>query len=334
MKKPAPVIFALLIALFHQATASVMLAPGTVLPGQGYIDYGAQFAASAVAIKRISTANNGTFGFVSGVQIDERHVLTAAHAIDTAVGFWPRDYLAIAIGSNLYSSSIDIGIKRMQVHESYGGTFGTGIDLVIFELESPIPGRGVLIAPDSAPNNTMLSFAAYGQHGLVDEPLQSVDGNLRAFTSTAIDPSSQFSNYFYGAADPFGSLTGKGANRDSGGGVYYNNLLVGLIIASSGGTSSSGFTTYLDVTRPEVKAFINAFRANSISPSVTVNIATNTAHLSFSGLIPTREYRIMWSSALSSWEEANRFTASGPTGSWSESLAPEGRRFYKLEWDE
>ena len=40
----------------------------------------------------------------------------------------------------------------------------------------------------------------------------------------------------------------------------------------------------------------------------------------------------MMSATRSAWEEAYRFTATATTGSWSEALAPEGQRFYHLEW--
>ncbi len=40
------------------------------------------------------------------------------------------------------------------------------------------------------------------------------------------------------------------------------------------------------------------------------------------------------SGTLSNWEEAHRFTAASATATWSEALAPEGRMFYRLEWNE
>lgn len=69
-------------------------------------------------------------------------------------------------------------------------------------------------------------------------------------------------------------------------------------------------------------------------PIITATVTTASANLSISSLVTGREYRIMRSPTLSAWEEAHRFTATGTSGSWSEALSPEGRRFYRLEWDE
>jgi hypothetical protein len=265
-----------LVALTASEALGVVMFNATTLPGQAYMDYGAQFQNSMVGIKRVSTANNGAFGFVSGVQIDERHVITAAHAIDSATGFWPKNYLFVTMGSNLYSASTDVAIKRMSIHPSYTtGALGIGIDLVIFELDSVVPGRGVSIATSTAPNGQSLSFAGYGQHAVVDGTLQTLDGHLRAFDARSLDPSGIFDNYYYTAASASesGPLQGKGANRDSGGGVYYQNDLVGIMIAVSGGTSSVGFTTFLDLTRPEIRSWIAEFRASSVGGALGFRLA-------------------------------------------------------------
>lgn len=67
---------------------------------------------------------------------------------------------------------------------------------------------------------------------------------------------------------------------------------------------------------------------------LAISVSTTTADLSFSNLISNRGYRIMRSAVLSGWEEAHRFTAASSTATWSEPLAPAGRMFYRLEWDE
>lgn len=69
-------------------------------------------------------------------------------------------------------------------------------------------------------------------------------------------------------------------------------------------------------------------------PKLTASVVDTTAHITFANLIPNREYRLMRSGALNAWEEAHRFTPTVPTGSWSEALDPEGRQFYRLEWNE
>jgi hypothetical protein len=63
-------------------------------------------------------------------------------------------------------------------------------------------------------------------------------------------------------------------------------------------------------------------------------VSSTEAQLTFTNLITSREYRVMRSNALTGWQEAQRFTATSNTGTWNEPLAPEGRMFYRLEWDE
>lgn len=69
-------------------------------------------------------------------------------------------------------------------------------------------------------------------------------------------------------------------------------------------------------------------------PRVSCAITSTSAELTFSGLIPNREYRVMRTPTLAAWVEAYRFTAAAATNSWSESLATGGKMFYRLEWDE
>ena len=263
----------LLTLSLRPTDAAVMLAPGTTLPGQDYIDYGAQFQNSMVGIKRVSPTN-GAFGFVSGVQIDERHVITSAHGIDTtAQGFWPMKFLFSVVGTNLYTPASTTPFRRMSVHPSYGRSFGTGIDLVVIELEEALPGRGSHIADNSVASGELLVFAGFGQFALVDGALQPVDGFVRAFDATATNPSPLFDNYYYSDGYPNGLLPGKGANRDSGGGVYFGNDLVGIIIAVGAETSSSGRTTFLDLTRPEIRSWIAEFQASSVGGALGFRLA-------------------------------------------------------------
>lgn len=69
---------------------------------------------------------------------------------------------------------------------------------------------------------------------------------------------------------------------------------------------------------------------------VSIAVLSSTAHLGFSNLVTNRTYRLMRSGTLapSSWTQAHSFTATGPTATWSEPVAPEGRQFYRLEWTE
>ena len=70
--------------------------------------------------------------------------------------------------------------------------------------------------------------------------------------------------------------------------------------------------------------------------ALACTVAGGQAELSMSDLVTNRTYRLMRSGTLapSSWTQAHSFTATGPTATWSEPVAPEGRQFYKLEWTE
>ena len=78
------------------------------------------------------------------------------------------------------------------------------------------------------------------------------------------------------------------------------------------------------------------------APVVGLTVEAGQVRLGLGGLVVGREYRVMRSESLLSWDEADRFTvvedpmpASGRVDrEWSEAAVLPGRRFYKLEWDE
>jgi hypothetical protein len=261
---------ALWSAVPKQAEAAVMLAPGTVLPGEEYKTYGATFADSVVAIKTISPTS-GTVRYASGVQLDEYTIITAAHVLDAAVGFRPFANVFVLGGVNFFSPDFESSIATYVIHPTYsqGSGLGTGsqIDLAVITLSTPIFGRGAIIG-SSIPNGEVVALAGYGQHGLSPSSLQAQDGYIRAFNGETVNPSGLFDNQYYGMTIGFSSinLRGMGAQYDSGGGVFHDNQLVGFMTAASGSSS----TTFLDLTNSEIQNFI---AANSIpEPSRAVLI--------------------------------------------------------------
>lgn len=80
--------------------------------------------------------------------------------------------------------------------------------------------------------------------------------------------------------------------------------------------------------------FVTPVSEVSVFPKVSCALTSTAAQLTFSDLIPTREYRIMRAPTLAAWVEAHRFTATATTDSWGEPLATGGKMFYRLEWSE
>lgn len=318
----------------------VMLAPGTTLPGQAYINYGSQFINSTVAIRRESVTT-GAVSYGSGVLVNHASgiqlVLTAAHVLDSTSGMRPANKLTVMVGTNYLNPDKAIKVKNYVHHPTYivGSGLGTGsqIDLALIILESKLVGIGVGMATLPAQNNQPLSFAGYGQHGLSLESLQSKDGYLRGFQSMAMNPSGLFDDTIYNSSFTStlmdSTYLGVAANGDSGGGVFQNASLHGVMVGASPGT-----IIYVDLTSEVVTNFIDGFVAQFQQPEVEISLFSSSIALSFSELFPGREYRVMRSPTLSGWEEAHRFTAAASTGSWGEALAAGGSMFYKLEWDE
>ena len=242
-------------ALPKEADGAVMLASGTTLPGEAYKTYGAQFADSVVAIKTVSPVS-GTVRYTSGVQLDEYTIITAAHVLDSTVGFRPFANVSVIGGVNFNTPDFVSSIASYRIHPTYvqGSGLGTGsqIDLAVITLSNPIYGRGVEIGTE-APIGAALEMAGFGQYGLSSSTLQGQDGYLRAFESQVVNSSSVLDGNVYGTGIGFSSLSleGKGALGDSGGGVFYGNKLIGLIHSEAG----SATTNFLKLT-PDVRDFI------------------------------------------------------------------------------
>jgi hypothetical protein len=247
---------ALWSAVPKQAEAAVMLAPGTTLPGEAYKDYGAQFADSVVAIKTVSPTS-GTVRYASGVQLDEYTIITAAHVLDSAVGFRPFANVFVVGGVNFFSPDFESSIASYVIHPTYvqgsGPSYGDQLDLAVITLSSPIYGRSVEIGVD-APVGAVVTMAGFGQYALSSSALQPQDGYIRAFESQIVDASAVLDNAIYGMGLGFSSLNleGQGAPSDSGGGVFYDNKLIGFITSGSGSAS----TAFFKLTSSEALGFI------------------------------------------------------------------------------
>ena len=117
----------------------------------------------------------------------------------------------------------------------------------------------------------------------------------------------------------------------SGGAIRYG------AVSAQGGTSTHGYQPY-----PRPDTFIGPVGVEYPAPVVGLTVEAGQVRLGLAGLVVGREYRVMRSESLLSWDEVARFTvvedpwpASGRVDrEWSEAAVLPGRRFYRLEWTE
>jgi hypothetical protein len=344
---------ALLTSLPKVSEGAVMLDAGTTLPGSSYITYGTNFANSMVAIKRIDSIT-GVISYGSGIQIDEKHVITAAHVmdLDSSGGLRPISNMSVEIGPDILSPSISSAFARYQVHPTYPVSSGLGtgsqIDIAIIEINEVLAGRGVNISSTSVATGIVLAHAGYGRYALQEQSIQPVDGKLRAFNAASRAPTSLFNDYFYTSANNLSGLSyplkGGALNQDSGGGVYQQVnsefFLTGLMVAQSSGTTAGVRTTHLDLTRPEIRQWLDAFRMNSTAPTppkLSLNSQGGNV-ICLKSSEPLQCFGGRWipeySSDLLNWcEFANAFN---PTqdGSYECPLYLTGdRQYFRLRWE-
>jgi secreted trypsin-like serine protease len=198
-----------------------------------------------VSVKEISST--GEIGYGSGVQIDQRHVLTAAHVVDsnTSEGMTPLERVSVIIGgNNIMVDGVEMSVRRYAYHSTYtpgtpsGASGQNGIDIAILELDQPIAGRGIDLAQAAPATNDVLNFVGYGRAAVAtSSSLEPLDGKSRGWEmKTYSSVLGGFNSSLYKTArgstsDTVLTLPGYGANRDSGGMVAnQQGQLVGLII--------------------------------------------------------------------------------------------------------
>jgi hypothetical protein len=315
----------------------IMLAPGTALPGQAYIEAANPFLHLIVAIKRISPTT-GFVDYATGIKIGPNQILTAAHVVDALGGsFNSPANLSVLTGHNFLSPTQNVSVAFYRVHPSYiqGSGLGTGsqIDLAVIHTTIAMDGPYAVIGTSPLANGNILTMIGAGRPGFLGGILDPYDGNFRACRGSLVNPTSQFDNLYYNGLNASGSssfsLPGGGSLGCSGGAGFTANNEVVFLITSGAYGGSSVRTIGVDLTNPEIHNFIA-----SEPPKLTLTVSPTTAQLSFADLIRNRQYRVMRSSALTAWTESHRFTAASDTATWSESLATSGKMFYRLEWDE
>lgn len=319
-----------------------MLAPGASLPAvpetDHYILPAIPYVNRVVAIG-CRDSITGTVSYSSGFVVGPNKVWTAAHVVDSNSGFRDAGSLTVVGGANFNTPISSTSVTSYVVHDSWGAgghpdmLAGTAFDGAILTTAGTFDGPFFEMStlPVAIPNGSILTCVGFGRATLSSGEY-SDDGFLRAFQMRAVTPSSSFSDALYGAGSGsnFTSTNpGAASSGDSGAIVLYNGKPVGYLVAGS-----SPRSTFTDTTTSTAQAFFRANVPGPAQPALACTVTPTTAQLNFTNLVPSREYRIMRSAALATWEEAHRFTATTATGTWSEPLAPDGRRFYRLEWNE
>lgn len=246
----ASTLFGVALALMSaKVRAAVMLAPGTTLPGENYMNFGTTFLGRSVWVRGEKTT--GEIIYFTGLRINGGNVLTINTQTHSSSG--PITVLAVGSGPNYFSTpgevrsvanvvpnpSLDLSILQL------GGDFFPGTDLVV----GSTPG---FYQP--------IQIAGYGQFALQDGPIQLQDGNIRGFEQVAsFDNSSVVSpNEMSLLAFPGGAKPGY-----SGAPVFYGGDPFAIMTGGSLGTQSIQTVQYIPLNTPGLDAFI---AANAVVP--------------------------------------------------------------------
>lgn len=299
----------------------------------------------SAAVRRTDAPNGTTYA--SAVMIAPDLFITAGH-VTPRNGSLTAKLHEVVFGSNYHTSTERYAVARTERYPGYVFGDTSTIDLGVGWTTAFVSGYTSNMSFASVSTGTILTAAEYGNYGdITTGALPSIGdrlaGNARRSGASGSYPSGiYFSTWFDGpgAADPLNVCLLDFAS----GSPWWtaSGSLAGLSIASTK-TFDGGYTVVLNLSDTTVQAYLLPLIADSWArynasiapmPKLTCAATLTAAELTFSNLIPAREYRVMRSSTLSAWEEAHRFTATSATGSWSEALASEGQQFYRLEWTE
>ncbi|MBN8457474.1 MAG: trypsin-like serine protease [Verrucomicrobia bacterium] len=286
--------------------------------------------------------------YASGTLIRGRDydwVLTAAHVIRFPGGTIGIANMTVGNGTSYKSDLGDTaGVSSIFISPTYVPGTNGGADYAFLRLDRRISSANLVFTLGAAPRDgDPILFAGFGLPSSLAEGTLPNAGYVMGFYArynSANVPG-------WNPADDLGLFadqhdSGVANDRDSGGSVKQFNPStgrwqnIGTIIGSDFSTISI-FYPYHKADQAFLDYLANTVQpvaSPSAPPQVKLITSPTTAQLTFTNLDPTREYRVMRSSTSATWEEANRFTATTTTGTWSEPLAPDGRRFYRLEWNQ
>jgi hypothetical protein len=300
----------------------------------------------SAAVRRTDAANGTTYA--SAVLIAPDLFITAGH-VTPRNGSLTATLHEIVFGPNYHTSTDRHTVARTERYPGYVFGDTSTIDLGVGWTSGFVDGfTSSITFPSSVSQGTVLTVAEYGNFGDITTGEFASTGDRLAGRAQAYGAhGTNYTSAYYFAtdfdrasADPLNVNTLNG----SSGSPWWTSSgqLAGMTVAGTK-TFNTGYSIALDLTNPTVQAYLQPLIADSWArynasiaqrPTLTCAATLTASQLTFSNLIPAHEYRVMRSPTLITWEEAHRFTATGATDSWGDSLAPGGKMFYRLEWNE
>lgn len=247
-----------------------------MLPGQSaqaYLDLGATAQGRVGYLSGIGTNGQQTGGYASVTFINSHYAITAAHVVSTL--FQNGGYARIGMGGNFNSDPgqvVDAFSSDALFYPTYqqGSVNTNNPDIVILKLATPLAGVSQVSYGTANPFDVVTSFG-YGFAFFAGDPIVQPDGfrrgwNARVGIGAPFFGADQWYNWTqFGAGGASIPVNGKGLSGDSGGGVYNSQgQLVGINFGQTGNGASVGSTSYLDLSQPEVRSWLEA---NTVIPT-------------------------------------------------------------------
>lgn len=238
-----------------------------------YVAAGATLQTNLLWFKVLVPGVGVGYRYGSAIYLNSQYALTAAHGVTDLLQYNPT--YQVGTGPNYVSNAGVVVSATVLVYPGFDpNNPGQTIDLAIVHFANPIPGPSVTITNTSA--DEVLMHAGFGMYGTPSEGEFPKDGNSRAWNAqvTFVPPLVGYTTNYYCATAfyPYIALNGKGLVGDSGGPVFdAATNLVGMMEAQVGDSNDIGETLYLNLSQPDISAWItsNTF----VPPPVPVNIA-------------------------------------------------------------
>lgn len=243
----------------------------------GYDDAAAKALAAnySSSIGRPAFIVDGTPYFASGVFLNSRWFLTAAHLIANPTG--TGDATVTGIYPGAVSGGPTMSASEVHLIPGYDGT-GNTPDLALIRLVEEVNAPSLTLA--SASVGEVVISAGYGYYGSPSLGFIYPDHNARGWQASVTQNTlGGYSSDYYQSTSfsPFEGVAsnGRGLGGDSGSPVFNaSGQLVGISIASAGGLSSIGHTEFLRLTQPDVLNWIQTI-ITPVEPQIVSLTATN-----------------------------------------------------------
>lgn len=238
-----------------------------------YIAAGAALKTNLLWFKVLVPGVGVGYRYGSAIYLNPQYALTAAHGVTDLLEYNPT--YQVGTGPNYMTNAGTAVSATVLVYPGFDpNNPGQTIDLAIIHFANPIPGPRVVITNSST--NEILTHAGFGMYGTPSDGEFPKDGNSRAFSAqlSFVPPLVGYvTNYYCGTAFyPYIPLNGKALVGDSGGPVFdASTNLVGMMEAQVGDSGDIGATLFLNLSQPEISAWIASNTV--VSPPFSMSIS-------------------------------------------------------------